>query len=162
MFQRLPVPESFRPATRYFKWSPGRSVARSSRVEILDGSFLQPHILPPPPPGTLPRCRRHHFPPPTPSPAAPPPLPSPLTPCHPPSPATFFFSSAFFFSVPDLFLRSLSPSGPFPLLHPSSLYFTVLTSSFRWPGACLRARTSRLMTRVLSPAKTRLSAVNYP
>lgn len=147
MFQRLPVPKSFRPATRYFKWSLGRSVARSSRAEILDGSFLQPHILPPPPPPPGTPQYRRHFPPPT-TPRYPPPHS-----CHPPSPATFFFSPGF------LLFRS-RPLPPLSnLLPPSS---SILTSSFRWPGACLRARTSRLMTRVLSPAKPRLSAVNYP
>lgn len=74
--------------------SSGRSVARSSRAEILDGSFLQPHILPPPPQKPKPRCRRH----------SPPPIllsPPPVT--HPPprslsstiSRATFFFSPGF-------------------------------------------------------------------
>jgi len=114
MFQRLPVPESFRPATRYFKWSLSRAIVPRWNIGrlFLAAAYSSSTSRAPS------RCRRHF-----------PPLPLPRLPrpCHPPSPATFFFSPVSFFPVPDLFfLRCLTsfhppflslPPHPLLLLH---------------------------------------------
>lgn len=121
--------------------SSGRSVAQSrdrSRVEILDGSFLQPHILPPP--GVpLPLFS-------SPPPVMPPP-PPPLSTAIPFIPVIHHLSRPSFSSSPPALLsfprsrplprpRCLTSFHPllFSPLLPCTSFF-IRTSSFRWLGA---------------------------